>query len=532
MRSPPNVDIVLLKPMDSESPIPVRIQNVSKRFGETVALDGCSLELARGEVHAIVGENGSGKSTLAKIISGVLRPDAGNISIFGESPRNPMHARDLGVAMIFQEVLVAETLSVTDNVFAGTDTLFKSAQPRAERRRQCEELLERFSGVRVNPDGPVHRLPLSMKQWIVIARALLSKPRVLILDESSAALDLDATTRLHAEIRKLREEGCCVVIVTHRIAELVRIADRATILRDGRVVDELSGKSITEQNLLNSMSAKDVIVHRGKGQAEAPPSEQRLGDVVLSAKSLVMEPTASAFDFDLHAGEIVGAAGLDGQGHADFIRLVAGLTPPISGTIARLERAGMAPISLSPDDPSIAYVSGDRAAEGIFPNLSILENFAISLYRRSFGEYGWIKTRPMRRAFEIEARRLSIKTGSPSNLITSLSGGNQQKILIGRALAANPKIIVFNDPARGVDVSTKRELHAQLKQFADEGGAVIYLSSEIEDFFGLADRVLVFRSQTLFRTISAARFSEHSFLAAMFGEAEDATLSFETEVGA
>ncbi len=177
--------------------------------------------------------------------------------------------------------------------------------------------------------------------------------------------------------------------------------------------------------------------------------------------------------------------------------------------------------------PGVAYVSGDRAHEGIFPNLSIFENFALPLYRPTFGEFGWIKLGPMQRSFEREVRRLSIKSSRASNLITSLSGGNQQKVLIGRAFAADPEIIVLDDPARGVDVGTKQELYAQLKDFARQGGAVVYLSSEIEDFFDFADRVLVFRAKTLFRTIPASRFSEQAFLAAMFGEAEEATVLFE-----
>lgn len=503
----------------------VQVRNIVKRFGETVALNDCSLTINPGEVHAIVGENGSGKSTLAKVISGVLQPTSGVVSIFGDSPRNPMHARDLGVAMIFQEVLVAETLSVVDNIFAGTDSLWKRSRTRAEAKEQSRAILKRFTGLDIDPNTLVQKLPLSVKQWIVIARALLSNPRLLIFDESSAALDLDATARLHAEIARAREAGCCVVIVTHRIAELVRIADRATVLRDGRVVDELVGTSITEANLLRLMSAKNVVIDAK--QPAAPSVMREVGEVVLSARGLSLDRDVPPFDFDLRAGEIVGVAGLDGQGQSDFIRTAAGLHIPPSGSISVMDRAGSDLVSMDRKSSGVAYVSGDRAHEGIFPNLSIFENFALSLYRPTFGEYGWIKRRPMERAFDGEVRRLSIKTGPASNLITSLSGGNQQKVLIGRAFATDPKIIVLDDPARGVDFATKQELYAQLKRFVEAGGAVIYLSSEIEDFFEFADRVLVFRSKAPFRTIPAARFSEHAFLAAMFGKPEEADMSFE-----
>jgi ribose transport system ATP-binding protein len=509
----------------SEHQSQVQIRRVVKRFGETIALNDVSLAIKPGEVHAIVGENGSGKSTLAKIIAGVLRPDSGVVSIFGDNPRDPMHARALGVAMIFQEVLVAESLSIVDNIFAGTDSLWKRSRTRAEAVQQGRALLHQFSGVDVDPNSLVQQLPLSIKQWVVIARALLSSPRVLILDESSAALDLDATTRLHAEIRKLRDAGCCVIIVTHRIAELVRIADRATVLRDGKVVDELAGIDINESNLLRLMSAKSVVIE-AKAVAE-PPVAREAGVVVLSANGLALQTGAAPFDFDLRAGEIVGVTGLDGQGQSDFIRVTAGLCDPISGAVSLTDRGNTGLVPTRSDSPGIAYVSGDRAHEGIFPNLSIFENFALALYRPTFGEFGWIKRRPMERSFDREVKRLSIKNSHASNLITSLSGGNQQKVLIGRAFAADPKIIVLNDPARGVDVGTKQELHAQLKDFARQGGAIIYLSSEIEDFFDFADRVLVFRTNALFRAIPAARFSEHAFLAAMFGEPEEATVLFE-----
>jgi ABC-type sugar transport system ATPase subunit len=507
----------------------VLAREVCKRFDETVALSDCSLTINPGEVHAIVGENGSGKSTLAKIFSGVVLPDSGAVSIFGERPRSPMHARALGVATIFQEVLVAETLPVVDNIFVGTDGLWTRSRTRAEACDQTRDILKRFTGSDINPDTLVQNLPLSAQQWIVIVRALLANPRLLILDESSAALDLDATARLHIEIKKRRDAGCCVVIVTHRIAELIRVADRATVLRDGAVVGELVGADIKEANLLRMMSAKQVTP---ESLAKPPPlTGHRNRDVLLAARGINIEPTATPFDFYLHAGEIVGATGLDGQGHVDFLQAIAGLRPPLAGSVFVEDRTAPEPVrDLSEAVASgIAYVSGDRAHDGIFPNLSIFENFALPFYRSTFGEFGWIDPRPLERAFVEQARRLSIKVARASNAITSLSGGNQQKVLIARALASSPRIIVLDDPARGVDIGTKQELYAQLKEFAGRGGAVVYLSSEIEEFFDFADRVLVFRNRTLFMTVSSANFSEEALLAAMFGDSDASTLSTKTE---
>jgi ABC-type sugar transport system ATPase subunit len=438
-------------------------------------------------------------------------------------------ARRLGVATIFQEVLVAHDLSVVENICAGTDSLWKRSRTFAEARQQSHDLLKRLTGRDIDPDTLVRSLPLSVQQWVVIARALLAKPRLLILDESSAALDLDASTRLHAEVKQLRANGCCIILVTHRIAELVRIADRATVLRDGEVVDELAGSDVNESKLLNAMSTKRIILDTRTDatvRTDRPP-----GNVVLSAKKLALAPDAPPFDFHLCAGEIIGVAGLDGQGQSDFLRIAAGLRPAQAGTVSVSgrdtvdERLAVAEASST----RIAYISGDRAHEGIFPNLSIFENFALPLYRTWFGEYGWINRAPLQQAFDGEVRRLSIKIGDMSDPITSLSGGNQQKILIGRALAMRPQMIVLDDPARGVDFATKQELYKQLRHFTDQGGAVLYLSSEIEEFFDFADRVAIFRNRTLFRSIPSELFSEHALLAAMFGERDGATPGLETE---
>ena len=496
------------------------IRDVSKRFGETVALDKCSVTIRPGEIHAIVGENGSGKSTLAKILSGVLAADSGTLSVFGERPRSPIHARSLGVATIFQEVLVAEDLSVLENLFAGSDRPWRREHTPRKARALGRAMLERLAASDIDLNARVGSLSLSMKQWIVIARALLSKPRLLILDESSAALDLEATARLHTEIDQLRHAGCYVVMVTHRIAELTRITDRATVLRDGQVAGELAGPEITERNLLALMSPDRRILDAGSGrEAEADAGRE---NTLLTARDLKTDAGNRPFGFRLRRGEIVGVTGLDGQGHERFVRTLAGVLPAGGGQVLVHTEGRDESIENSADaaDGGIAFISGDRASEGIFPNLSILENFALSLYRSRCGALGWIDRKTMVRSFEPEVERLKIRAGAWSDRITSLSGGNQQKVLIARAFAGSPNIIVLDDPARGVDASTKRELYAELRDFAKSGGAVVYLSSEIEEFFDFADRVVVFRAGEIFDTIAAQDMSEQGILAAMFGQSK------------
>ncbi|WP_075293033.1 sugar ABC transporter ATP-binding protein [Pararhizobium arenae] len=514
--------------MDSE--ITIRMVDVAKAFGETKALKKCDFEARAGEVHAIVGENGSGKSTMAKMMSGVLHPDTGKVSILGERVLSPIDAKRIGLTTIFQEVLVAEEASVFDNLYVGRDGVFKSQTTGGDRRAEADEILTRLVGKPVDLDEVVGSLPLSVKQWIVIARAILRRPRVLILDESSAALDLDSTIRLHSEIDRLRSEGATVLIVTHRIAELVRIADRATILRDGITVGTLEKHEITEENLLSMMTPAD---RRSGDVAEYASRAKSAAPAILTARNLAVHRTAGKFDFDLPKGSIVGVAGLDGQGQDAFVRALAGIVQPFGGDVQVRSADTDRMVSLRTLDDAanlgVSYVSGDRKREGIFPQQSIFENLAIGVYRKNLGALGVIRKATLKPMFKREVDRLRIKIGSPSNKITSLSGGNQQKVLIGRAFANDPQVIVLNDPARGVDLGTKRDLYRELRLFTDKGGSVVYLSSEIEEFIGFADRVDVFFGGTLFRSLEGNEIAEEPILASMFGKSKHASVEFDLE---
>lgn len=508
----------------------IKLEGVSKAFGETRALVECDFEAVAGEVHAIVGENGSGKSTLAKTISGVLSPDSGRVEVLGGPVRSPREAIDRGLATIYQEVLVADEASVFDNLYAGRDGLLFSRSSQTDRAAEAAALLKRFTGVDVDLHAQAGSLPLSLKQWIVIARGILRQPKVLVLDESSAALDLDATQRLHAEIDNLRTRGVTVLLVTHRIAELVRIADRATILRDGEAVGVLEKSEITEARLLDVMSA----ARRSEPEAAERGADRSVGASVLSARGVRLGPDADAFDFDLPAGGIVGLAGLDGSGQDAFARALAGIARPYSGRIEVAQPDGTTRTLATLNDAErakVAWVSGDRAREGIFPLQSILENFAIGIYKQNLGSLGRIDRKTARTLFDREVERLSIKTGSYLNRITSLSGGNQQKVLIGRALASAPRIIVLNDPARGVDIGTKRDLYRELQAFAQAGGSVVYLSSEIEEFPGFADRVDVFFRGSLFRSLAGEDINEDAMLAAMFAQPVGAHVDLDANRG-
>lgn len=505
------------------SAVSVELSAVRKTFGPTVALSGASLRAFAGEVHAIIGGNGSGKSTLAKVISGVLIPDSGQVSILGKSATSPVEARELGVANVFQEVLVADECSVLDNLYLGSDGLFGASMNQEEKRRKADALLVDLLGEPLDLDTPVGELPLSLKQWITIGRALLTDPKVLILDESSAALDFDSTERLFRKMRQLKTRGVSILIVTHRIAELVRIADRATVLRDGRDVGALEKEEITEARILELIAGpeREKVMHAG-----AIPQRQSAAPLLRVEEAKVWAD-APPIDLTLHPGEVVGIIGLDGQGQADFARAMAGVQPLVAGRIALVRDHVAIPITdlESARDNAISYVSGDRKKEGIFANLSIYENLLLPVYRayRAGGVLNLVNRTKLDPIFRWETEKLSVRMGAPENLITSLSGGNQQKVLIARAFAEKPAVLVLNDPARGIDVGAKLDLYRNLREFAARGNAVLFLSSEIEEFLNLCTRVHVFRNGAISADFEPP-FDGHAILNAMFGRKTTAAL--------
>lgn len=505
------------------SAVAAELVDVRKTFGPTVALDRVSLRAYEGEVHAIIGGNGSGKSTLAKVISGVLVPDRGQVSIFGKSATTPSESRALGIANVYQEVLVADECSVMDNLFLGADGLFGAAESHEVRYERARKVMSDLLGFDLDPDTIVGELPLSMKQWITIARGMLTNPRVLILDESSAALDFESTERLFAKMREMKKEGCAIFIVTHRIAELVRIADRATVLRDGVSVGTLDKEGITEENILRLIAGPE----RELAHSTSKPVEKQSDRPILRVTDARVWPDTARFDFNLYPGEVVGVTGLDGQGQADFVRGLAGVQALLDGKIHLVRDKKAEPITglATARENGIAYVSGDRKKEGIFANLSIFENMVMPIYPDySIGGFlNFIDRRKLDPIFVHETGKLATKMGHSGNLITSLSGGNQQKVLIARSFAERPRVLVLNDPARGIDIGAKLDLYRNLREFSARGNGVVFLSSEIEEFMDLCNRVLVFRGGVISSTFEPP-FDGHAILNATFGRKPDARL--------
>jgi len=516
----------------------IYVQDAEKSFGVTKALNGVNFKANFGEIHAIVGGNGCGKSTLAKVISGVLPLDKGKVSIMGHSPNSPIEAQKVGISTVFQEVMIAEEATVYENLFIGYDSFFGKKLNHREKVEKAASIMLELAGEFVDPYTIASQLSLGMKAWITIGRAFLRNPKVLILDESSAALDFDSTERLFTKMRSLRDQGAAIFIVTHRIAELVRISDRATVMRDGRDVGVLAGDEITEKNLLRLMTGDKKFSTASENRSTPPLS--KTDEIVLSSKNLKVWEDGAEINFELPKGEILGVTGLDGQGQDNFVKALSGIDQPLSGEVVvkqsdeerELTKKEFKKVEslLEAKKSGIGYVSGDRKKEGIFPNMSIYENMVIPLYKgkqakTSGGFLGFIKWIELNGIFDWEVERLSIKTGPKNNLITSLSGGNQQKVMIARAFTTTPKILILNDPARGIDVGAKRDLYKHLRIFVNEGGTVIFLSSELEEFIGLCHRVLVFRDGSIFETFEKDEIDPNIILEGMFGHTKKTSLS-------
>ena len=495
-------------------------QGLSRSFGETQALRSCSLNVRSGEVHAIVGENGSGKSTLVKILCGVIPPDSGTIEFDGRSWRrlaNPRIARTLGIVTVFQEVLVVEERSILENVWLGSDGMFLRRQGDSEKMRQAAEVFAELTDQPIDLSAPVKSVDLSARQLCVIARALLQQPRLLILDEATAALDISDRDRLFDSLRRRCGAGTAVIFISHRIDEIEEIADRITVLRSGESAGTLERRDAKPATLVRMMSGRDVadIEAESEAFAETAPEES---PSALRLTEVRMKPDTNPVNLVVHEGEIIGIGGLEGHGQDGFLRVIVGLERPAGGTVERVTAQGNHAIRSVRQAvrSGIAYVPRDRATEGIFAPLSISANFALP----SLGRYtraGIISWPRLTEAWKKYAGELQIKFGRARNRVTTLSGGNQQKVIIARWLAVHPRVLVLNDPTRGVDIGTTQEVHNLLRELAAEGIAIILLSTEVSELLTIADRTLVFRDQQAFRIIPRAEATPERIISAMFG---------------
>jgi ABC-type sugar transport system ATPase subunit len=500
-------------------PLALRVEQVAKAFGPTQALRSCSFDLRAGEVHALLGENGSGKSTLVKILNGVHRADSGSIEIGGVALSGTAASRASGqagvVATVFQEVLVVPGQSVLENIWLGADGLLREKVPSGAKRRRAKEILEALLGSVPDLDLPVGPLPLSVRQVCVIARALVRDPEVLILDEATSALDVDTRDRLFEVVRRLGARGVATIFISHRMDEIQELPDRITVLRAGRTVATVSRGEVPPDELVRLMVGADRVaagltiesVHDGDPE------------LVLSGRQIRLSPGSPPFDVSIHAGERIGVAGLDGNGQEKFLRILACLDQPAEGTVSRHHNTGRTRLRSFAEAAKhgVVYVPRDRRSESIFDALSIRDNFAV-LTDNADVSRGLISYRRMKKRLSAFIDSMGIKLGDSANLITTLSGGNQQKIIMARWLATEPKVLLLNDPTRGIDHRAKRDIYTLLGALATNRVAVVMLSSEVDELVELMDRVFVFWENSLVETIPRANLTRANLVSSFFGE--------------
>ncbi|WP_272475981.1 sugar ABC transporter ATP-binding protein [Baekduia alba] len=496
-------------------PVLLRATGVAKSFGATQALRSASFELRAGEVHAIVGENGSGKSTLVKILTGVHRPDAGSMELDGAHvgwARTPNAALESGIAAVFQEVLVVEPRSVLENVWLGTDGLLRRTISERDKRRRATELLAELMEVPPRLNLPVEALSLSERQACCIARALVRDPAVLILDEATSALDIATRERLFGLLRQLAAQGAAVIFISHRMDEISEIADRCTVMRSGETVATLDRDQASAGELVRLMTGADHLTQKSARQETRRPH----GATVLRTNGLVLRPGAAPINVEIRAGELVGLAGLEGHGQEAFLSALWG-TGAVAGAVMREGDDGTIALTSSREAAreGVALVPRERRAEALLESKSVRENFALPTLRRDV-RHGLVWPSLSRARLAPWIARLNIKLGDAEDPITSLSGGNQQKVVIARWLASDPRVLLLNDPTRGIDIAAKRDLYDLLISLAGEGVAIVMVSTEVDEHVELMDRVLVFREDELSCEIGRDALTREALVSAFF----------------
>ncbi|MBL9215075.1 MAG: sugar ABC transporter ATP-binding protein [Opitutaceae bacterium] len=483
------------------APAPLlKLERITKSYGGVRALRGVDFELAAGEVHALLGENGAGKSTLIKVATGAHAPDSGRITLGGRTlpALTPVLAQELGIACIYQQPALFPDLSVAENLGLRLERGGRCRRIRwGERRELASRLLARV-GAGIDPAAEVRELSMPEQQLVEIACAVGAGAQIVIMDEPTASLTRREQESLFAVVRDLQAHGVGIVYISHRLEEIFALADRVTVLRDGESVGTRPirehGQTLSEADLIRLMVGREVA-------RLYPPAESVPGEVVLALQDVGCRASGvRQVSLEVRAGEILGLAGLVGAGRTELARLLFGLTPADSGQI-RLN--GQAVTLRSPREAiarGIAYVPEDRRRHGVILELPIEQNLTLAVHRRLFPG-GWLRDGAERSLAEGFIERLGIKCAGPSHPVGTLSGGNQQKVSLGRWLATQPKVLILDEPTQGVDVGAKSEIHRIIRQLAKEGLAVILISSDLPEVLGMSGRIGVMRGGTLVATL-------------------------------
>ena len=482
----------------------LQVRGVSKGFPGVQALSQVDLDLHGGEVLAVIGENGAGKSTLMKVLAGLISPDSGEVLLDGapvqlESPRA---AADLGVALIHQELCLATNLDAGANVFLGREPTRRGRVDRAEIGRRAGELLARI-GVGFGPDASTAALSVGQQQQVEIAKALAVQARVLIMDEPTSSLTVRETKELFRIVRELQADGVSVVYISHRLGEVIELADRVLVLRDGCNAGELTRDEMTHGAMVRLMVGRDVsLKHR--------PSARRGGGPALEVRGARTQAwPGEVVDLTVHPGEIVGIAGLVGSGRTELLRAIFGVESLVAGEV-RVAGAALGPGVRSSIAAGLALVPEDRKELGLFTEWGVAENVSLASTER-LARHGRLDHEAEANLAARFSGELSIK-GGPGQVAGTLSGGNQQKVVLAKWLAIEPRVLLLDEPTRGVDVGARQEIYALLERLAKDGLAALFVSSEMEEILALPDRVLVMHEGRLAGELAREKLSEEAIM--------------------
>ena len=473
------------------------MEGISKAFPGVQALENIDFTLKTGEIHALVGENGAGKSTLIKVLTGVDRPDVGRIFFDGEEihTRSPQHAQSMGISTVYQEVNLCKNLTVAENILIGREPMKFGRIDWHEMNLKASEILKRLLDIDIDVTKLLESYTVALQQMVAIARALeITSAKILILDEPTSSLDAGETQQLFKVMRKLKESGVGIIFITHFISQVYEISDKITVLRNGKLIGSFDTASISRIDLIGKMIGRNLAELDEMSKIKLESSKHIGKEKVLEVDGLGRIGAIAPFDLELHKGEVIGLAGLLGSGRTEMANIIFGIDKPDSGAI---KIDGKKVTDFSPFDSikrGVALCPEDRKAEGIIEDLSVRENIIMAM-QANRGWFKYLNTAEQNEITDKFIELLSIATPSPEQPVKNLSGGNQQKVILARWLATNPKLLILDEPTRGIDVGTKAEIQKFVLSLADEGKSCIFISSELEEVIRTSHRIAVLRDR-------------------------------------
>jgi ribose transport system ATP-binding protein len=494
------------------SPPALRLEAITKHFGATIALDGVDLEVAPGEVHALIGENGAGKSSLMNVLSGAVAPDSGSMIVDGTpyAPRGPADARVVGIAHIHQELALCAHLSVAENTAMGVEPSRGGWLRRDVMNERAAALLAEFGRSEIDPTMRVANLSLADRQVVEICRALARDARILLMDEPTSSLQRADVERLFETVRRLRDRGIAIIYISHFLEEVREIASRFTVLRDGRSVGSGELTSVRDEELIAMMVGREFETK----PSPTPDSRRATPQILLEVENLSAPPRLRVASFKLHRGEILGIAGLVGSGRSDLVRTLFGLQRATGGVV-RLRGQELKTLARQIDN-GFGYLSEDRKGEGLALQLPIADNVTMSRFA-TCSRGGWIDRRQQNAQTQDVVTRLRIKAPGPRGIVGKLSGGNQQKVALARLLHQDPDILLLDEPARGIDIGSKADIYREIRRLASEGKGIVMVSSYLPELLAVCDSIAVMTRGRLSAVRPASEWTADSILQAAIG---------------